>query len=144
VRFSTRNTGSFDLGKIVFGQIELFEKLIENGIVAAAFLYILYWLLNIQSRALEEHAKSSQLANLEVARAIRNLVVAIMGMQQQLLTHDLTVSGLNPSTGATFEERDSLALRKYTDVMKTLEEQRQLLHELNIEAGTRAEDLIKK
>lgn len=128
----------------MFGQIELFEKLIENGIVAAAFLYILYWLLNSQSRALEEHAKSAQLANLEVARAIRNLVAAVMGMQQQLLTHDLTVSGLNPNAGSNFEERDSLALRKYNEVMKTLEEQRQVIHALNQEAGQRMEDLLRK
>ncbi len=45
--------------------------------------------------------------------------------QQQLLAHDLTVSGLNPSTGATFEERDSKALGKYKEVQRGLEELRQ-------------------
>jgi uncharacterized protein YabE (DUF348 family) len=84
------------------------------------------------------------LFNLEVARAIRNLVAAVMGMQQQLLTHDLTVSGLNPNAGSNFEERDSLALRKYNEVMKTLEEQRQVIHALNQEAGQRMEDLLRK
>ena len=58
-------------------------------------------------------------------------------MQQQLLTHDLTMSGLNPDEGATFEDRDSLALKKYNDVMLALEEQREVLRNLNQEADVR-------
>lgn len=126
---------------MLFGQIELLTKLIENGILAAAFLYILHWLLNRQSKEMAEQSKVAQLSNLEVASSIRGLVNAVTAMQQQLLTHDLTMSGLNPDAGATFEERDSLALKKYQDVMTALEEQRETLRKLNQEADTRMSQL---
>lgn len=122
---------------MIFGQIELLTKLVENGILAAAFLYILHWLLNRQSKEMAEHSKIAQLSNLEVASSIRGLVNAVTGMQQQLLTHDLTMSGLNPEAGATFEDRDSLALKKYQDVMTALEEQRETLRSLNRDADAR-------
>lgn len=122
---------------MIIGQIELLTKLVENGILAAAFLYILHWLLNRQSKEMEEHSKVAQLTNLEVASSIRGLVNAVTAMQQQLLTHDLTMSGLNPDAGATFEERDSLALKKYNDVMAAMEEQRESMRSLNQEADAR-------
>ncbi len=125
----------------MFAQIEILTKLAENGIIAASFLYLLYWLLNKQSREMEEHSKHARLTNMEVARSIRSLVSAVLGMQQQLLEHDLTVTGLNPSTGATFEERDSLALKRYNDVAKMLEEQRLTIHQLNKEADYRMDQL---
>ena len=121
----------------MLAQIDHLTKLAENGIIAGAFLYILYWLLNKQSCEAREHSKQAQLTNLEVASAIRSLVNASTGMQQLLLTHDLTVSGLNPSVGDNFEERDSLALKKYTDVMTAMEEQRELLRNLNRDAENR-------
>jgi hypothetical protein len=122
---------------MLIGQIEILTKLVENGIIAAAFLYILHWLLNKQSKEAAEHSKQSQLTSLEVASAIRGLVNAVTAMQQQLLTHDLTMSGLNPDSGASFEDRDSLALKKYNDVMLALEEQREILRTLNQEADVR-------
>ena len=122
-------------------QIEILTHLAENGIIAAAFLYILYWLLNNQSRAAAEYSRQAQLANLEVASAIRSLVNAVTAMQQQLLTHDLTVFGLNPAAGANFEERDSLALKKYNDVMDAMEEQREILKKLNQEADLRMKQM---
>lgn len=124
-------------------QLDVFAKLAENGIMAAAFLYILYWLLNHQSRATAKAAKQSQLTNLEIASSIRSLANAVTGMQQMLLTHDLTVSGLNPAAGADFEERDSLALKKYSDVMAAMEEQRQILRQLNAEADVRMKQLYQ-
>ena len=128
----------------MLAQVELLQKLAENGIIAAAFLYILHWLLNKQSRETEENSKNARLTNMEVACSIRSLVSAVLGMQQTLLAHDLTVSGLNPSTGATFEERDSMALKKYTDVMKMLEEQRETIHQLNQEVDRHMEELQRK
>jgi hypothetical protein len=125
----------------MFGQVELLTALLENGIVAAAFLYILHWLLNKQSRELESQFKTAQITNLEVAKAIRSLVSAVLGMQQQLMTHDLTVTGLNPSTGTNFEERDSMAFKRYTEVMKKLDEQRQIIHSMNLESDNRMEEI---
>jgi len=84
---------------------------------------------------------SSLKANLEVASAIRSLVNAVTAMQQQLLTHDLTVFGLNPAAGVSFEEQDSLALKKYNDVMASMEEQRELLRKLNLEADLRMKQM---
>lgn len=126
---------------ILIAQVELLTKLVEHGIVAAAFLYILYWLLNKQSRMAEEQAAYARINNIEVANAIRSLTSVVMGMQQLLLTHDLTVHGLNPSTGETFEERDSLAHKKYSDIMISIEEQRDLLHRVNQEADKRIREL---
>lgn len=121
----------------MLAQIEILTKLAENGIIAAAFLYILYWLLNKQSREGAEQSKQAQLTNIEVASAIRTLANAVTGMQQVLLTHDLTVTGLNPDAGATFEDRDSMAYKKYADVMTAIEEQRDVLRRLNQEADQR-------
>ena len=124
-----------------FAQLESLTQLAEHGIIAAAFLYLLYWLLNKQSHQMEEQTKYARLTNLEVARSIRSLVSAVLGMQQQLMEHDLSVTGLNPKTDSTFEERDSLALKRYNDVMKTLEEQRTLIHQINLEADQRMNQL---
>lgn len=121
---------------MLFGQIEIVTKLVENGIVAAAFLYILHWLLNKQSQQAAEHSRQAQISNMEIASSIRSLANAVTAMQQQLLTHDLTVSGLNPEAGAE-DNKDSLAYRKYSDVMAAMEEQRELLRNLNKEADRR-------
>ena len=119
------------------GQIEIVTKLVENGIVAAAFLYILHWLLNKQSKETAERCRKDQISNLEIASSIRTLANAVTAMQQLLLTHDLTVSGLNPEAGSNVEGNDSLAYRKYNDVMQAMEEQRELLRNLNKEADRR-------
>lgn len=121
----------------MLAQIETLSKLAENGIIAAAFLYILYWLLNKQSREVAEQSRRAQMTNIEVASSIRTLANAVSGMQQQLLMHDLTVSGLNPDAGGTFEERDSLAYKKYQEVMSSIEEQQEFLKRLNQEADQR-------
>ena len=128
----------------MLAQVDLLQKLVENGIIAAAFLYILHWLLNKQSRETEENSRYARLTNMEVARSMRSLVSVVLGMQQTLLAHDLTVSGLNPSAGATFEERDSIALKKYTDVMKMLEEQRETIHQLNQDSDVRMDEIKKR
>lgn len=122
---------------MLIGQIEIVTKLVENGIVAAAFLYILHWLLNKQSKETAERCRKDQISNLEIASSIRTLANAVTAMQQLLLTHDLTVSGLNPEAGANVEGNDSLAYRKYNDVMQAMEEQRELLRNLNKEADRR-------
>ncbi len=125
----------------MLAQIETLSKLAENGVIAAAFLYTLYWLLNKQSRKAAEQSRRAQLTNIEVAYSIRTLANAVTGMQQQLLMHDLTVSGLNPDAGNTFEERDSLAYKKYQDVMNSIEEQQEILKRLNQEADQRMTQL---
>lgn len=51
----------------------------------------------------------------------------LLGLQQQLLAHDLTVSGLNPSTGATVDERTNRAYFKYLEVQKQLEGAREMI-----------------
>lgn len=121
----------------MLAQIESIAKLAEHGIIAGAFLYILYWLLNKQSREAAEHSRGAQLTNIEVASSIRSLANAVTCLQQQLLMHDLTVSGLNPEAGETFEERDSMAYKKYRDMMTSIEEQSEFLRRLNTEADER-------
>jgi len=121
-------------------QIELLTHLAENGIIAAAFLYILYWLLNKQSQLVSENSKHTQLTNIEVAQSIRGLINIVMGMQQQLMVHDLTVTGLG-ADDADQESKSSLAYKKYSEVMSTLEEQRALIRQMNEAAEVRIKAL---
>jgi hypothetical protein len=123
------------------GQVELLTKLVENGIIAAAFLYILYWLLNKQSQLVSENSKRTQLTNIEVAQSIRGMINIVMGMQQQLMLHDLTVTGLAPTDEADSDLKDSLAYKKYSEVMSTLEEQRALIRQMNESAEVRMKEL---
>ena len=63
-----------------------------------------------------------------------------MGMQQQLVVLDLTVSGLGPDD-ADQESKASLAYKKYSEVMSTLEEQRALIRQMNESAEVRIKEL---
>ena len=97
----------------LLSQISLPEGAVETSAVAVlgvAFILVLRWMISHLSTSLRE-----------VERAIHVNTLTLLSVQSQLLTHDLTVTGLNPSTGATSEIRDSKALAKYTELQKTIE-----------------------
>ena len=89
------------------------------GVVCAAF----GWLLWTQQKDLREEIR----ANTKMCQAI---LAACICFQQQLLAHDLTVSGINPATGKDHEERDSKAWSKYTEIQRQLGDMEKRIGEL--------------
>ena len=99
--------------------MEQLAKIVEQGpgaVVAFAFLGLLYWLLVRFTKAFD---------HLEGAIDLNTSI--LLGLQSQLLTHDLTVSGLNPAAGSTIDERTNRAYAKYTEVQRQIEEARELI-----------------
>jgi len=88
--------------------------LVVGGVMTMFFWMIKYLTTRISTdlkdlrRVIEANSKAQeqlQILNMKI----------LVGLQQTLLAHDLTVTGLNPSTGADFEERDSRAYVKYKE-----------------------------
>ena len=77
----------------------------------AAFGFLFRWFFNTQTKSIDS-----------LTNAVKLLVISNTNLQKQLLAHDLTVSGLNPSTGKTPEDRDSKAYAKYRDIEKGINE----------------------
>lgn len=87
-----------------------------GAVIAFAFLVLLWWLLVRFTRAFDQ-----------LEQAIDLNTSILLGLQAQLLTHDLTVSGLNPAAGATIDERTNRAYAKYSEVQRQIEEARALI-----------------
>jgi len=99
--------------------------LVVGGIMTM-FFYMIKHLTTRTSSDLERFVKTISTDLNELRKTIENNSKAqeqlqilnmkiLVGLQQTLLAHDLTVTGLNPSTGADFEERDSRAYVKYKE-----------------------------
>lgn len=102
---------------------ELIEiiKLGPGGVIAALLIGTLYFVLVRHTRALDNlSARQDRMAE-RFDEAMDIHAAVLVSLQAQLLAHDLTVSGLNPTAGATFPERDSKALAKYTEVQRLFE-----------------------
>tara|TARA_Y100000034_G_scaffold135318_1_gene206777 strand:- start:985 stop:1365 length:381 start_codon:yes stop_codon:yes gene_type:complete len=87
---------------------------IEGGavvVMCGAFLLVLKWMLHRFTKALEriEYAQHSH-------------TVTLLTLFQALIRHDATVSGVNPASGHDDDTRDTNATRKYTAIIKSLEE----------------------
>lgn len=107
---------------MVLGQVVIPEGLVEGSAVAilgACFVLILRWMVGHLSTSLRE-----------VERAIHVNTMTLLALQSQLLVHDLTVTGLNPGAGATFEDRDSKALAKYLEIQKSIDEISKAIREI--------------
>ena len=85
------------------------SEIIRLGIVGSAFIFMLRWVLM-------RFDKSQQ----RIYVGLTTNTLCLIAMQKQFLTHDLTVSGLNPSAGADLDERARLAIRKYDEIQTTL------------------------
>lgn len=82
------------------------ELMAQVGILGA----LIYWMIGRFERML-----------VAIGYDLRVNSSILLGLQQQLLAHDLTVTGLNPSTGADLEERAQKAIVKYQEVHDTLD-----------------------
>lgn len=96
--------------------LEELRKFADFGIVAVSFLMVLWWLLKSFQATVIEAIRDSSRTNLAMIKALETL-------QMQLLTHDLTVRGLNPSAGGDLNERDSRAFAIYNDIMTAVKAQ---------------------
>ncbi len=74
-------------------------------------VYMVKWIMNSFLKRMRAMEKQQSITTM-----------ALVNLQQQLLAHDLTIVGLNPSAGADFEERDSKALMKYQDIQRGFNE----------------------
>lgn len=79
------------------------------AVLAGAFMFMLKWMLGNFQTQMKQMVASTR-AN----------TVTVLTMQKQLLAHDLTVRGLNPSTGDSAEERDRIAYPVYKDLRDSL------------------------
>lgn len=80
-----------------------------GGLVALSG-WLVKWFAQEHTRALKSHTN-----------AVNLQTISIMKLQQQLLTHDLTVRGLNPTTGGSPEERDARAYSIYKEIQSQME-----------------------
>jgi hypothetical protein len=85
---------------------EVIAKLLESGVIATMLGMLLWWLTTRIEKLLVKVIKQ---------QAIHSLVLT--GLAKQCLTHDLTVTGLNPSTGNDPATRESKALAKYDELL---------------------------
>lgn len=95
-------------------------KLGPGAVVSACLLYLLWW-------AAQRFTKSLDQLALRIEEAVDCNTAVLLGLQLQLLSHDLTVSGLNPSTGATIDERTNRAYLKYEEVRRQFDTARELI-----------------
>lgn len=86
--------------------------------VLVAFGVIIRWMLNRFDSTLDQ-----------IVQTQRIHTVTILNLQQQILIHDLTVSGLNPATGADFDERDSKAFTRYAAIQEGMEDLKKMIQE---------------
>ena len=85
----------------------------------------------ILTRSIDDGYRGVQIALKNTAATQRAMMTALIALQQQLLAHDLTVTGLNPSAGVDFKERDSRAYQKYVELQKQFDQIRQEVQRLD-------------
>lgn len=99
--------------------MEQILEVIKQGpgaVVALLLIGTLYFVLVRHTKSLDN-----------IAESIENNTCVLIALQQQLLGHDLTVSGLNPSAGATVDERTNRAYAKYVEIQRQWEEARGMI-----------------
>ena len=120
------------------------EFLTRNaGLVLVLFLVVplLRWMMtrfereiqDIRSsneRLVEKIVDSLSRSNSKMVRSITAQSMIITSMQKQLLSHDLTVTGINPSVGEELNERADKAVRKYEELQIILNECQSALRDM--------------
>jgi hypothetical protein len=101
--------------------IRKFVELGSAAVVALALLWTLYYVLTRFTNALDNLSRRLDGLGTQVETAVDINSAILLGLQSQLLTHDLTVSGLNPAAGSTVTERDSRAFAKYVEIQRNLQ-----------------------
>lgn len=80
------------------------------AIVGAGFILMLKHLLNQQGKTSNE-----------ITQAIHTNSLLLLQLQKELLRHDATVRGLNPSVGKDQDERVNQALEIYENIQQEIE-----------------------
>ena len=97
---------------------QLLRGLIEDGPFAILCGGLLWWLAVRQEKFLSALARQQRFGNL-----------LLVGLQKELLAHDLTVTGINPSMGADADERSERAIQKYEEIYRVFSTIEQHLRE---------------
>ncbi len=117
-------TTVFGLG---FADFKLFGEL---GVLAGAFILLLRWTLGTLLSAFKDGMKTQTEAITKLSRSVAVNSLMITAFGQQLLAHDLTVTGINPSTGKDAEGRDSKAYERYNRLGEQFAQIREQVAEL--------------
>lgn len=100
-----------------------FSNLTAYTAILVAFGALLRWALVTFSNQQRESAESTRTAIRQSAKSQLVLAATLLAFQRQLLLHDVTVTGVNPSAGATADERTATAIEKIRQVELILDEQ---------------------
>ena len=93
-------------------------------VLGAAFLLILRFMMSQFTNSLKSIIRGQE----RHSTSIDAVTTTILTMQQILLAHDLTVTGINPSLGETVEERAKVELDKYTKLQNMIGEQKKAIN----------------
>ena len=89
---------------------DIIAAILQESIFAGMFAGMLWWMTTRQERLLGMLSRRIDITNL-----------LLVGLQKELLAHDLTVSGVNPSTGNEPDERAKNALDKYEQIHRVFD-----------------------
>ena len=81
-------------------------KIVENSVLGGLLCSLIWWMTTRHEKLVLQLIKQQATTNL-----------LVVGLQKELLVHDLTVTGINPALGETDAVRDSKALAKYTELV---------------------------
>ncbi len=94
----------------------IISKMVETGGLGGVVFLLLRWILTQQTKEIRK-----------LVHAIDINAAALIALQKMLLAHDLTVTGINPSTGVDLDERATAALNKYQEIQLTLDNLSELI-----------------
>lgn len=89
------------------------------GVLGAAFLVVMRWMLNQMSR---------QFLAIERAIEIQNMV--ILDLHHTMIRHDAKVRGVNPSVGENTEEACKAAAEDLKEVLATISSTREAIERM--------------
>ena len=105
----------------VVDKIDLIDIAAKGGgfvVLSVCFAWVLKYVMTTIKDAIDALKDTINLQT----KAINVLSISVTRQAKELLAHDLTVTGLNPSTGANIDERTNKAYLKYTQAQKRNDE----------------------
>ncbi len=86
---------------------DIFAAILQESLLAGMVAAMLWWMTTRQEKLLCMLSRRIEVTNL-----------LMIGLQKELLIHDLTVSGINPSAGDDQSERCQNAVQKYEELLR--------------------------
>ncbi len=93
--------------------LELYETYGSGILPLLVLVFSLRWL--------QKNQTSNTASMAELASSVRQSSLVLASLERMLLTHDLTVRGLNPEAGADINERTNKAYLAYLRLMEDLD-----------------------